>query len=118
MDAGRGIHGSCTMVSLVVQDLPTLWAVSPNGRPAGLAVVVLEQGVREEIEMGCQFAALKVRSLPDIGVRIGPTLFQHIEHEVAAVASAGSADFPEIGRRHLLEFGARCAEFRAMEDRL
>jgi len=56
--------------SLMVDILPAVAGALPNCRSPGEALVVLEQGVGEQIGIVGQSAAVEVSRLPRVGLRI------------------------------------------------
>jgi len=61
------------------------------------------------VEAGC---------LPHIDVRGGVPSFQFVQYPGSSIGTAGSADFPKIGDRHVFESGSGGAELRPMKYRL
>jgi hypothetical protein len=110
--------------ALVIEDLPAVGGLSPEGRSTGDAIG-LNQGVGEEVMVVPNRSAMEVLGLPSVfgwGVD-APVLWVFIAFDDCGddffpiVAATGCADFPKAGIGHVLKILARGAEFWMMKNR-
>ena len=100
----------------MVEDFPGIRVPFPDGAAASGARP-LKESVGDEEGICGEFCAVEVLDFPRVSDRRVVALLERFENERAAVAAAGSADFPKIGSGHFLEVGASHAKLWTMEER-
>src|ERR1700722_10023196 len=103
--------------ALVIQHLPAGSSSAPE-RGAARDALSLMQGVGNQIVVRGNLPALKIARQPCGFIRVRCAILQRVQHELAAVAPARGAHFPEIRIGHGLVVLARGAEFGMVKDRL
>ncbi len=78
--------------------------------------MVLEQSVSQQVDIFGQLPTMKACGFPNVSGLSLLTSFQFGQHIFSAVATTGSANFPEVGCRHVFEVSSRRAQLRMMED--
>jgi hypothetical protein len=110
--------------TLMIEDLPAIIGLSPQGRSTGDAIG-LHQRIGEEVMIVANRSAMAVFGLPSVfGWGVDALVlrvfvaFDHCGQDFfPTVAATGCPDFPKAGIGHLLKILARGAEFRMMENR-
>lgn len=81
--------------------------------------VILERGAAKSVgavQVGGEFEALEVASLPYGPVRLRVSFHQGLDDMATTVPAARRSDLPELGRRHRLEVLSRSAWLLPRED--
>jgi hypothetical protein len=110
--------------TLVIEDLPAVVGLLPQGRSTGDAIG-LNQGVGEEVMVMPNRSAMEVLGLPTVfgwGVdatvlRIFVTFDNFSDDFFPIVAATRCADFPKAGIGYVLKILARSAEFWMVQNR-